>query len=63
MVHLFGWDPQAIHVPPEGNRLGQPYRRGAFRCLLCKVLMAFAEQWGLDCAGAVRAAPENAWLG
>ncbi len=51
MLHLFRFDSSAIRVPPQGNRLGERYRRGDWQCVMCLVSLGMAVRFGSDHAG------------
>ena len=48
MLHLFRWDPSAICVDPGGQRRGQKFTKGDWKCVMCRILMSFAMAFDLD---------------
>lgn len=49
-VHIWRWDATAVAVPSRGNPLGEKYRTGALKCVLCKALESFVADWAsCDC--------------
>jgi hypothetical protein len=66
MLHLFRWDPSAICVSPEGQRRGQRFMRGDWKCVMCKALYSFCAHYDLDhgddCPGLVVPVPQDAMI-
>ena len=48
MLHLFRFGRAAVAGPPRGNPLGQKYRLGAWKCVICKALLTFVVRYNLD---------------
>ena len=48
MLHIFHWDAEAVAVPARGNPFGAKYKLGAWKCVMCKILLDFAVTWNLD---------------
>jgi hypothetical protein len=57
MIHLFAYGPH-IRVDPAGQKRGEKLAPGDWACVMCTVLMSFAETFGGcgpgTCPGAVR---------
>lgn len=56
-AHVYRFDPHAISIDPRGQKLGVKYRRGAWKCVMCKGLASFHQAWNhdhaADCSGLV----------
>lgn len=65
-THVYRYDRTAVHVDPDGNKLGDKYVRGDWKCLACKALASFCIKYDLDhagdCPGFIQAAPADSWL-
>ena len=48
MLHLFRWDREAVAVPARSNPCGARYKLGAWKCVMCKILLDFAVTWDPD---------------
>lgn len=47
-VHIFRWDRSAVAVPAVPRPVGQKLRLGAWKCVMCKILLDWACRYDLD---------------
>jgi len=60
-THVFRWDRTAVDVPVRGTPFGQKLRHGAWKCVMCHILLTHAMWWDMDhyndCPGFIAPAP------